>query len=148
MKQLARTLVALIVAALFTVPLVAQNPDPSSLQSVKVSIGAQLHTNSATTGSSVDRSGYAGAYYALVQGHSIEGAGVAKYVVLQDSGATHTTWTAVDSILADSIDNDVIQGKSYSKVDRYLRLVWRANSAATDSTFGAGFIVLSGKRFH
>lgn len=124
-----------------------QNPDPANNIFPQVSVSPRIHTNSADVGNVVDRQGYAGAMWTLVQGHVTNGAGAASYMVLQDSSVTPAqVWTAVDSIVADTVDNKVQTSKSYTGNKRFLRLIQRANSASTDTTFVTDLITLTGKR--
>jgi len=138
-------LLALLVLTAAVQPLWAQNPDPASGNAVKPSIAPVIHINAAHTGTTVDRSGYFGAWYFVAIGHSVDASGSKVYVVLQDSAAADVSWNNIDSVLTDTVDNASYVGKSYTGAKRYLRLLARAASA-NDTSFLAGLIVLTSKR--
>lgn len=142
MKLMKISLGVLLVA---TLGFVAQNPDPASGTFPFGSVVAGIGTNSARTGASVSRAGYAGAFGMVAQGHVTNGAGAIVYWVVQDSVAGGT-WTNNDSIIGDTVDNKGLKVASYRGTKPFLRMIQRATSAGTDTTISAGVIILTNKR--
>lgn len=137
-------LIALV--SLTTAAAVMQNPDPAANVIPFGSVVAGIGVNAARTGAAVDRQGYAGAMVLVAQGHVVNAATSIVYWVLQDSSVTPAqVWTAVDSILADTVDNKGF-GLSYRKSARFLRVIQRATSSANDTTISGALILLTGKR--
>jgi hypothetical protein len=139
-----RTLIGLIVLLVVsTAAMVVQNPDAATIAYPQVSFPPQVHINVAGTGNVVDRAGFAGAMFTVIQGHVTNGSGAASFQVLQDSSVTPAqVWTAVDSIAVDTVQ----PSKTYLGSKRYLRIVSRANTASTDTCIIAVPITLVGKR--
>lgn len=143
MKRISLILAAVIV---MTTAFVVQNPDPAAGIFPFGSVVAGIGVNAARTGAQVDRQGYAGATVLIAQGHVTNGAGAIVYWVLQDSSVTPAqVWTAVDSVLADTVDNKGFK-LSYKKSVRFLRLIQRATTASSDTTISGGLILLTNKR--
>jgi hypothetical protein len=127
-------------------PRVVQNPDPAAALFGFVTVLPTFHINVASTGAVVDRSGYAGAMLSVMQGHVTNGAGAIVYWVVQDSSVTPAqVWTAVDSVLADTVDSKTFK-LSYKSNKRFLRCILRATSASSDTTFSGSMFMLTGKR--
>jgi hypothetical protein len=125
---------------------VVQNPDPAAALFGFVTVLPTFHINVASTGAVVDRSGYAGAMLSVLQGHVTNGAGAIVYWVVQDSSVTPAqVWTAVDSVLADTVDSKTFK-LSYKSNKRFLRCILRATSASSDTTFSGSMFMLTGKR--
>ena len=149
LQGLAALVLAGLLLALSPSFAIAQNPDPAATTAVFTNVGPKIQVNSATTGGARDKANYGGAMYCAEVGHTSETAGARIYVVLQDSNVTLPAqgWTTVDSLLADSIENNVVC-HSYTSNHRFLRTIARATSASTDTSFLSVPIVLVGARFH
>lgn len=144
MRVVKAFVVALMLAAALAPRASAQNQDLAGSLFPFQAIGARIHLTTADTSAKIDRAGYAGATYVINAGHSVNAAGTPVYAVLQDSGALNS-WTAVDSVSTDTVDNSVYKGKSYKGANRYLRVIVRAAST-NDTTFLSATVFLSGKR--
>lgn len=119
-----------------------QSPDLKATIDETVSIApATAIVNSASTGVSVDRSGYFGV---MLYGQSgvVDNVATVGYLVLQDSG---TAWAAVDSVLVDSVNNKAYE-INYTGTKRYVRAVQRATAQAADSLWLSVAFILTSKR--
>jgi hypothetical protein len=102
-------------------------------------------TNSAVTGRAVDRAGYATAWVSIQTG-IVDNVATIGYAVLQDSSVTPAqAWTAVDSVLVDSVDAKQYK-ILYKGTRRFLRVIQRPTQAATDSLWHTALIFAAGKR--
>ena len=102
-------------------------------------------TNAAVIGKAVDRAGYATSWVSAQTG-IVDNVATVGYLVLQDSSLTPAqAWTAVDSVLVDSVDAKQYK-IPYKGTRRFLRAIQRATQASTDSLWIAVRILQGGKR--
>lgn len=135
-------MMGLALAVVISAGWMLQNPDVTAMVDEAVTLPPKTATvNSANTGVSVDRAGYAGAMLYMQTG-VVDNVATVSYLVLQDSGAA---WAAVDSVLVDSVDNKAYE-INYKGTNRYLRAIQRATANAADSLWQSGAIILTGKR--
>lgn len=147
MRHLQRVLISLVaIGFLSTAAMVVQNPDPFSNIDGFVTLGGAKRVNAAATGVQVDRQNYAGAMVSINSNRITQTAGARVYAVLQDSSVTPAqVWTAVDSVLVDTITNSHYK-IAYRSNKRFLRVVLRAAGSTSDTTMVAITVLLTGKR--